>query len=769
MGNQPSASLRVGAVAVGPQEHRRPQLDLAVVGDAHLHAVERHAVVDDAAAGLGHPVGGDHVGGPVGRRRLAADQDRAEERRVDAGERGGHERGERAAVVPRPASTAPASKPACTVSGRAGEQRPGDDGQPADVGERQAGQPAVGRRVDAEPLRWWRAADAATAVVGEHRRPWARRWCRWWRPRARRPARPARRARAAASTASRAGAGRRGSSGSTASPSSQARCSASTNAGSRRVEHHQPVRHGGSVGARSGETRRRHGRPRPTPSAAAAHRLARRGWPAPGPAPCPPRSCPCWWAPPARPARSTSSPGGRSRPASVALALQVGTNFANDYSDGVRGTDDPGLRVGPGAAVGLGHPAARRREAGGAAVASRVRRRSPGWPWPLAVGPELLVVGRGRDRGRLVLHGRLAPLRLLRLRRAVRVRVLRAGGHGRARPTCRPSSSPRWPLVAAVPGGPARHRAARDQQPARHPRRHRVGQAHPRRAPRRRRTRGPLRRRCSSLAFVVRARRGRRLRPGRRRRPRWSASCWPAARCSASLEGAAGPGPRSRCCGGHRPGAARHRRPPRRRALARRRSGRGSPARSGWTARWGSATSARVEACGEPGAEDGEEARRAARGGRRGRRRGRGRGWRWRRCRRPGAGPRAANLASSAPASTRTGIASRARRCQDGSWVPVPACSQARHAGRRRCSSSRSARNAASRGRPAKSGWASHASRNASSPSALDAGGRRQVLAGGAARSSASSMPAVPPSSTRPRTSSGLDRARCRQKRAPIE
>ena len=26
----------------------------------------------------------------------------------------------------------------------------------------------------------------------------------------------------------------------------------------------------------------------------------------------------------------------------VALALQVGTNYANDYSDGVRGTDDPG-------------------------------------------------------------------------------------------------------------------------------------------------------------------------------------------------------------------------------------------------------------------------------------------------------------------------------------------------------------------------------------------------------------------------------------------
>jgi 1,4-dihydroxy-2-naphthoate octaprenyltransferase len=31
----------------------------------------------------------------------------------------------------------------------------------------------------------------------------------------------------------------------------------------------------------------------------------------------------------------------------VALAIQVGTNYANDYSDGVRGTDDAGVRVGP--------------------------------------------------------------------------------------------------------------------------------------------------------------------------------------------------------------------------------------------------------------------------------------------------------------------------------------------------------------------------------------------------------------------------------------
>lgn len=37
----------------------------------------------------------------------------------------------------------------------------------------------------------------------------------------------------------------------------------------------------------------------------------------------------------------------------VALALQVGTNFANDYSDGIRGTDDE-TRVGPMRLVGSG-------------------------------------------------------------------------------------------------------------------------------------------------------------------------------------------------------------------------------------------------------------------------------------------------------------------------------------------------------------------------------------------------------------------------------
>jgi 1,4-dihydroxy-2-naphthoate polyprenyltransferase len=38
----------------------------------------------------------------------------------------------------------------------------------------------------------------------------------------------------------------------------------------------------------------------------------------------------------------------------VALALQVGVNYANDYSDGVRGTDETGRRAGPMRLVGSG-------------------------------------------------------------------------------------------------------------------------------------------------------------------------------------------------------------------------------------------------------------------------------------------------------------------------------------------------------------------------------------------------------------------------------
>jgi 1,4-dihydroxy-2-naphthoate octaprenyltransferase len=75
----------------------------------------------------------------------------------------------------------------------------------------------------------------------------------------------------------------------------------------------------------------------------------------------------------------------------VALALQVGTNYANDYSDGVRGTDRDDRRVGPLRLVGSGirTPGAVKR----AALASFLVAGVAGLALAIAVGWELLVVG----------------------------------------------------------------------------------------------------------------------------------------------------------------------------------------------------------------------------------------------------------------------------------------------------------------------------------------------------------------------------------------
>ncbi|WP_372727185.1 1,4-dihydroxy-2-naphthoate polyprenyltransferase [Nocardioides sp.] len=73
----------------------------------------------------------------------------------------------------------------------------------------------------------------------------------------------------------------------------------------------------------------------------------------------------------------------------VSLALQVGVNYANDYSDGIRGTDDD--RVGPMRLVGSGAaPAGAVKRAaflafGVAAVAGLVLAATTAW-WLVAVG-----------------------------------------------------------------------------------------------------------------------------------------------------------------------------------------------------------------------------------------------------------------------------------------------------------------------------------------------------------------------------------------------
>jgi 1,4-dihydroxy-2-naphthoate octaprenyltransferase len=75
----------------------------------------------------------------------------------------------------------------------------------------------------------------------------------------------------------------------------------------------------------------------------------------------------------------------------VALALQVATNYANDYSDGIRGTDDDEKRVGPVRLVGqrLASPGSVKK----AALASFAVAGIVGASLAVAVGPELFVVG----------------------------------------------------------------------------------------------------------------------------------------------------------------------------------------------------------------------------------------------------------------------------------------------------------------------------------------------------------------------------------------
>ena len=92
---------------------------------------------------------------------------RRNSRRVEAAQRGRHERHERAPSR-RPSVTSSGSKPGSDLEGGAGDQRPGHDREAADVGERQAREPAVAAGVDAEPARWWPTPTPATDVVGEH-------------------------------------------------------------------------------------------------------------------------------------------------------------------------------------------------------------------------------------------------------------------------------------------------------------------------------------------------------------------------------------------------------------------------------------------------------------------------------------------------------------------------------------------------------------------------------------------------------------------------
>ena len=164
-GREPAVDERIGAVAVGPQQHRAAQVDLAVGVDAHLDAVERAAVVDDAAAGLGHPVRRDDVrpaGRPAARRR------RGRSRGTRAGsiraQRGRHERH---VASRRTAVDGVGVEPGQHGERRARDQRPGDDGRARRRGPA-AGRPASGRPGSTPSRALVATADARDGVVGQH-------------------------------------------------------------------------------------------------------------------------------------------------------------------------------------------------------------------------------------------------------------------------------------------------------------------------------------------------------------------------------------------------------------------------------------------------------------------------------------------------------------------------------------------------------------------------------------------------------------------------
>src|SRR4051794_30817842 len=143
----------------------------------------------------------------------------------------------------------------------------------------------------------------------------------------------------------------------------------------------------------------------------------------------------------------------------VALALQVAVNYANDYSDGTRGTDAD--RVGPMRLVGSGAASPRAvllaavAAFGVAAVAGLALAALSSW-WLVAVGAACIVAPRAYTRGplphrdpapgaggavelvagrrrrglhrrRLDLHRRPDPLRVPGAGRGVRLHLLRAG------------------------------------------------------------------------------------------------------------------------------------------------------------------------------------------------------------------------------------------------------------------------------------------------------------------------------------------------------
>ena len=122
----------------------------------------------------------------------------------------------------------------------------------------------------------------------------------------------------------------------------------------------------------------------------------------------------------------------------VALALQVGVNYANDYSDGIRGTDE--ARVGPVRLVGQRLADPRNVKVAAFLAFGARRARGPGARRPLA-RVAAAAPRRARRPRRLAVHRGERPVRLPRPRGGLRLRLLRPDGDPRHRSTPRPARS----------------------------------------------------------------------------------------------------------------------------------------------------------------------------------------------------------------------------------------------------------------------------------------------------------------------------------------
>jgi hypothetical protein len=148
--------------AVAPQGRGGAELEEAPLAGPDLDTGKRPPVVDDAAHGLGEPVGGDGVGWPVVGDAHPTEHDQPEGGGVDAVEHGRHQGGE----------GGPGPGDGRRVEGgvdherRAGPKRPVHHAQPGGVGHGRAAQPGVAFRIDADgPTR--HAGGVVQRVLGQ--------------------------------------------------------------------------------------------------------------------------------------------------------------------------------------------------------------------------------------------------------------------------------------------------------------------------------------------------------------------------------------------------------------------------------------------------------------------------------------------------------------------------------------------------------------------------------------------------------------------------